>query len=712
MRAVWSRDTVTTSPAVPEPAPSLEAAPHARGGASASLQILLVDDEEANRDMLSRRLERAGFAVTCVESGAAALAALQPSHRFDLVLLDVSMPGLDGFATLETLRARPELARLDVIMVTARDQVDDVVRALKLGATDYVTKPVNLPILLARIEVIAARHRAEAALRASADRFRLAMRGSNDGLWDWDIATGEIYYSPRFMNIIGLGEEERIAGFDLWLERVHPADRGRVTADLRAHIDGVTFLFQNEHRMLHASGGYRWVLARGVAARSADGAVSRLAGSLADINDRRVLDPVTRLPNRDWLADRVDRILQRVPGKRRRPSALVIVGLGRQHDIAHGLGHQAAERSLQIAAERISSSLRPTDVVTRVAGEQFCVLLDGLDSGSDALQVANRISAAVGETVEIDGQPVDLAPALGIAIDTGNYDHAETYFREAAIALESARAIPDAPRIAIFQAEMEQRARRRLGLETDLRDAVRRHELEPYLQPIVAMATGKVQGFEVLLRWSHQRLGMVSPGEFIPIAERNGLIVPLTESLLRRVTARGTLPLAAGFLSVNLSARHLASESLLPFVRTLLDETGFGPDRLKFELTETAMLSDEDRARRILGELRDLGIHISVDDFGTGYSALRLLAELPISCLKIDRSLVMNADTDPKRQRLLRGIMEMSTHLGLDVVAEGIETEAERALLVELGCPSGQGFFFARPMPIADALKLVPASAP
>lgn len=707
MRAVWSRESVSTPPAVAKPA----AIPVPRPASAASMRVLLVDDEEANRDMLSRRLERAGFAVTCVESGTAALLTLEQAGLFDLVLLDVSMPVMDGFATLEALRARPELAHLPVIMVTARDQVDDVVRALTLGATDYVTKPVNLPILLARIEVIAARRRAELALRASAERFTLAMRGSNDGLWDWDIATGEIYYSPRFMNILGLAEEERVAGFDLWLERVHPADRGRVTADLRGHIDGVTFLFQNEHRLMHATGGYRWVLARGVAARSPDGTASRVAGSLADINDRRVLDPVTRLPNRDWLADRIDRILLRTPGLKRQPSALVIVGLGRQRDIAHGLGHAAAERSLQVAAERISSSLRPTDVVTRVAGEQFCVLLERLDAPTDALQVAERISAAVGEMVEIDGQPVDLAPALGIAVDTGSYDHAETYFREAAIALDAARAIPDAPRIAIFQADMEHRARRRLGLETDLRDAVRRDELEPYLQPIVAMETARVTGFEVLLRWPHHRLGMVSPGEFIPIAERNGLIVPLTESLLRRVAAPGLLPAGAGFLSVNLSARHLASDSLLPFVHSLLEETGFAPDRLKFELTETAMLSDEERAKRVLGDLRDLGIHIALDDFGTGYSALRLLAELPLSCLKIDRSLVMKADADPKRQRLLRGILEMSTHLGLDVVAEGIETEAERALLVELGCPSGQGFFFARPMPVAEALKLVGSSA-
>jgi len=686
------------------------AVPLPRPAPADALRILLVDDEEANRDMLSRRLDRAGFSVTCAESGTAALSMLDRGG-YDLVLLDVSMPGLDGFATLEALRAKPELAQIGVIMVTARDQTEDVVRALKLGATDYVSKPVNFPILLARIEVLAARRRAEVALRASAERFTLAMRGSNDGLWDWDIANDEIYYSPRFMNIVGMGEEERVGTFGLWLDRVHPADRGRVTADLRAHIDGVTFLFQNEHRLMHATGGYRWVLARGVAARSADGAATRLAGSLADINDRRVLDPVTRLPNREWLADRIDRILQRTPGTRRQPSALVIVGLGRQRDIAHGLGNAAAERSLQIAAERISSSLRPTDVVTRVAGEQFCVLLDRLDAPTDALQVAERISAAVGETVEIDGQPVDLAPALGIAVDTGGYDQAETYFREAAIALDSARAIPEAPRIAIFQAEMEQRARRRLGLETELRDAVRRDELVPYFQPIVTMDAGRLTGFEVLLRWPHQRLGMVSPGEFIPIAERNGLIVPLTEALLRRVTAADLLPNSAGFLSVNLSARHLASDSLMPFVHSLLDETGFDPTRLKFELTESAMLSDEDRARRVLGELRALGIHISLDDFGTGYSALRLLAELPLSCLKIDRSLVMNADSDPKRQRLLRGIMEMSTHLGLDVVAEGIETEAERALLVELGCPNGQGFFFARPMPLAEALTLVAGSA-
>jgi diguanylate cyclase (GGDEF)-like protein/PAS domain S-box-containing protein len=687
---------------------------------TARASLLVVDDNEANRDVLSRRLMLKGYDVTLAAGGAEAVALVR-SRRFDLLLLDVEMPGMSGLEVLTEVRRAHSSTSLPVIMVTARTSGTDTVEAFSLGANDYVTKPIDFPVALARIGTHVALKRAVEDLHDSEERYALAVQGANDGLWDWNLATNEVYWSERWKAMLGYETSDIGSTPDEWLGRVHIDDLSRVKSALDAHLAGGAQQYECEHRVLHRNGTFRWVLCRGAAIRNASGVATRFAGSLTDITDGKVSDPLTGLPNHVLFADLLDRAIKRTERRAGYIFALLVLSLDRFARIGDSLGPVSADRLLVAVAQRLQTSLRCTDAVTpdtagatlaRHTGDEFTVLLDDITDGSDAIRVASRLQTALQKPFEIDGQQVFVSATVGIAVSSSGYRGPEEILRDATTALHRAQS-QAASSCELFDPVMRDRAVRRLRLETDLRNAIEQREFVVHYQPIVAIESGRIAGFESLVRWRHPSRGLVGPMEFIELAEDTGLIVPIGRLVLREACRqmaawrRAFEADAPGVMCVNISSHQLARSDLAVDVESALREAGLSPAHLKLEITESACIGDLRAAQATLTRLQTLGVDCSMDDFGTGYSSLNYLHHLRVTTVKVDRSFVSRIGVDEGGAEMVRVIVGLAHNFSMDVVAEGVEREEHLTLLRALGCEYAQGYYFSKPIDSTAADRLI-----
>ncbi len=685
------------------------------------LPILVVDDDAINRDLLTRRLERRGYAVEAVASGADCLARLDAAP-VAIVLLDVQMPDMSGFEVLQTVRRNPALSRLPVIMVTAKDQSDDIVAALDGGADDYITKPVDFPVAFARIRTQLIRRRAEEQLRDSEERYALAAQGANDGLWDWHLARGEMYFSPRWKSIVGYADTEIGSRPDEWLSRVHVEDVAKVRRDIDAHLAGLTPHFESEHRIQHKSGSFRWVLTRGLATRDAKGIATRFAGSLSDITEGKVVDALTGLPNRTLLVDRIGRALERCQGNQADFFAVLFLDLDGFKVVNDSLGHHVGDELLTAVATRLDASLRNTDLVSRptadgqppprvehtlarVGGDEFVILLNSVGGALNATRVADRIHRTLSRPFILGGREVFSSASIGIAMSQSGYRHPHELLRDADIAMYRAKA-QGKGQTEVFDTAMREQVVHDLHLDTAVRLAVERREFVPFFQPLVEVATGRLAGFEMLMRWRHPARGVLLPAEFLATLQATGLAVPVGQQLVREVCRQlrtwkdeglgdGTL-----WANVNFSSRELQQDALAARLVDVLAAHDLAPHNLVVEITESTIIEDFHRMAGIVTGLRQAGIRVVMDDFGTGYSSLACLHRLPLNGIKLDRSF---ADGARNSQAVATAVTGLARDLGLTVTAEGIETVDQLERMRKLGCHFAQGFLFAKALDPAAA---------
>ncbi len=677
--------------------------------------LLVVDDDPVNRDMLSRRLARRGYDVVCASSGREALACVE-RQTFDAVLLDLMMPEMSGLEVLDTLRQTYAPLELPVLMITARDRSEDVADALGRGATDYISKPVDFTVAVARIRNHVAACRAQRSVRLREQRYLLAASASSDVVWDWNVDAGEVFFSEQWGRLTGTASSSVVETLEGWLSLVHPDDREGVRQSLVAHLRGGMPQWQSEHRLRHADGSYRWVLACGVTVLDA-GRAARMAGSIADVTDTRGADPLTGLPNRLLFLERLDHALEGPT----RPCAVLFLDVDRFKEVNDGFGHVAGDDLLQQVARRVEAGLRRGDMVghlseratlSRLGGDEFAVLLEHVADESAAQLVAERISDGMRAPFLIGGREVTASASIGIVVSAADMS-ALDMLRDADLAMYRAKA-RGRGLVEVFDQTMRQEMQLRLALENDLRQAFVGAEFELLYQPIFDLQHPQLHGFEALVRWRHPTRGLLPPEAFLPVIEEAGLTIELGRWVLRescRQLRQWDALQPAGCrltMSVNVSPLQFATPGLVHDVTSALEDSGIAAHRLKLEIVETTLLRGSDTVLETLRQLRELGVGLVLDDFGTGYSSLSYLQAFPLSTLKIDRSFIMRVnDLEHEPLEIVKTIVGLAHNLGLSVTAEGIETPQQLACLRQLDCLLGQGYFFERPMSVADAERLL-----
>ena len=680
-------------------------------------RLLVVEQDASHRERLSQRLVLRGYQVDSVCDGAAAIEKIEQAE-YDLVLLDATLHNAGSLDLLRLLRATHSASDLPVIMLAAEDRQGGMVEALHGGANDYVVKPVDLPVMTARIEEQLSRSRISRGKRLARSHKphseRAHSQRRDEGRWSWDLRSNTLHLWTRARALLGLTREEMVR-LEQWTARIHPADIELVRAEMRALLAGQSEEYRCEHRVRNHQGRYEWLLARGKMERIEDGAGARVCGTLA-LLARPDVDALTGAGTRALILERLGAAIARQASG---SLALLLVDLDGFSLINDSFGQPTGDRILMQVAEQLRSALDDRRLhgeahVARVGGDEFAILAEGVDREDLGALVESILNSAVRPMI-IDGFKICVGVSIGAFCGCSGESGPEGLLRDAYLAMYRAKELGK-NRWHLFEPELRTRARARIAAVHDLRYAIERDEVRAYYQPKLNLRTRRIVGFEALIRWHHPARGIVYPGEFIELAEDTGLIVPIGEWMLRESCRQLSqwqkrFPLAAPLtMNVNLSVKQLGDPEIVGRVKSIIEESGIAPSTLNLELTETALMTNLEGARGALTSLRNLGIRLKLDDFGTGYSSLGYLGALHFDSLKIDRSFVQRMASDVESHAIVESIAKLAHALGMTLVAEGIELEEHIEELLRLGCEVGQGFYFSTALEASAAEELMESS--
>lgn len=695
---------------------------------STPLRVLIVDDSEDDALLNVLALRRQGFEIdyTRVDTPEAMRERLR-THGWDLVLSDYSMP---QFSAQEALKVFQERALIiPFIVVTGTIGEESAVAMMKAGVNDFVLK-THLKRLASVVERELrettnrrAKYEAETALRESQERYELALRGANDGVWDWNIREDHIYFSPRWKTMLGYGEDELNNPLpETWLTMAHPDEYEALRAKLTQHLRHESPHFEAEHRLRHKDGSWRWVLTRGMALYDpVTGLAYRMAGSLTDITERKraeeqmlydaLHDTLTGLANRAMFTDFLGFALGHATRDDGYLCAVLCLNLERFRYINDSFGHATGDRILRVTAERLTQAQRPGDVVARFGGDEFALLLDDIEDPNEAIRFTEMVLGELAKPIDIEGHEVYPGARVGIALSSGGYSHPEEMIRDADTAMHRAKQ-RGRGRFEIFDRAMQGSMLRALKMEQEMRRALEAREFVPFYQPIVDLNTGTIAAFEALVRWRKTDGSLVSPAEFIPLAEEinliNGIGRMMLEDSAKQIAAwQATFPDVFLRISVNLSGKQFNQPDLIDQIDKAVADAGIDPTRLELEITESILMDNTDATVGMLEAIRARGMQILMDDFGTGYSSLSYLHRFPSNTLKIDGSFVRRIIEDRGSREIVRAIALLARNLGMNVVAEGVETAEQLQALRDMACDYAQGYFFAKPLPADQATQLI-----
>ncbi|MEN2789294.1 EAL domain-containing protein [Sphingomonas oligophenolica] len=696
-----------------------------------SRTVLIVDDNPVNLAVVVDHLEDHGFEVTVAQGGEEALkraAFGQP----DLILLDVMMPGIDGFETCRRLKADPATRDIPVIFMTALSDIDDKVAGFEAGGIDYVSKPFQIEELLARVrthlalraaqlrvvaqnqelrEEIVARRGAETALRFSELRYRRLFETATDGILLLDSETGQVTdANPAITAMLGHGHAALIG------HRLPELAPFRKVSTCKALVAEIKLL---EHIRYDD-----WVIERGdgssievemIGTLYQAGGKGIIQCNIRDITDRReaearirymaLHDALTGLPNRIMLADR---LAMAIAQARRCGKQVAVLMLDLDHfkHINDSLGHHVGDQLLEAVAVRLRQCLRETDTAARVGGDEFVITLSDVTGGEDASVVARKIQAALVEPFPIDQHRLHIGGSIGVSLFPADGEDAGALLRAADTAMYDAKENGRGGH-RFFTPALNEAAQRRHILVNDVHQACARGEFTLHYQPQLALASGQITAVEALIRWNHPVHGQISPTLFVPLLEELGLMVDVGEWVLMSACRQNAAWQAKGLppvrMAVNLSAQQFYRGDIVETIRRALDEAGLEAKWLELELTESLTLDDTETTIQTMRRLKALGVSLSLDDFGTGWSSLAYVRRFPLDRIKIDRSFMRDVITHPNAAAVVQSILHLAQSLDLGCIAEGVETTAQLDYLERQHCEEIQGFLLSEPLP-ADAV--------
>lgn len=681
-------------------------------------RVLLVDDDPVTRMLMRQSLKSIDLEIIEASQGEEAI-VLFSQHQPDLTLLDVSMPGMDGFECCQQLRQLPGGAETAIVMVTSLDDVEDIEHAFQAGATDFMTKPLKWPLFNHRVRYILKASRTLRELSVNKNKLAKAQSIAHLVYWEWDYQSDSIDCSTDMFDMLGLPRHDKLT-LRRALKVIHRDDRRRFLSAVRQAVQDKK-PYDIEYRIIRPDGQIQFLNER--TDINYEFGQWRIVGTLHDITARKqseqeityyaYFDTLTDLPNRRLFIEQLETTIASAKRHKQR-FTLMFLDLDRFKHVNDTYGHHVGDELLCQAAGRIRDCVRQSDLVAkanfdssdnrvaRLAGDEFTVLLDGVDRVEEIAEVANRMIEAFSTPFIINDTPLYVTLSIGIAVFPNDGHNVQVLLQHADVAMYHAKE-SGRNNYQFFSESMNNYLKLRMELEHDLRVAIHEQQFELYFQPQYEVESLEIVGFEALLRWRHPQRGLLAPDSFMDVAESSGLILSIGDWVMRAACSQvchwqqryG----CAYRVAINLSALQFNQNYLPQRIKETLEQTGLPAETLEIEITETAMLKDIAETIPLLFSLKQAGVRLAIDDFGTGYSSMTYLKNFPIDTLKIDRSFVEEIVFNPKDAAIAKTIVQLADNLQLSTIAEGVETREQADMLKNMGCEEFQGFYFSRPQP-------------